>query len=824
MNPNRLGNKNSKEKTRPKSTERNKHLKTKSIENTTEEILDEVDASPASTNEKSDHNGDLKIDRNILQSSHSPQPPKERPKENILIRRTIPTSKYKQNKPKEKILIAKPVDSNNELDISKVIPAEPVEPSNVKSYNILGSYKEFKHQAARERQIQLLSAKSSLIPINDSNNNTRSESLTNSSEGKNVNQTNALQHWEKQMEARRKQQEYLARKMGSDQDMLVMNQSDSFRSVQEERTLIDRAMPLKDYGKGYRVGSEFWKQVEGIGGNEDISITLGETEKGNVASIEHIGHPSNVKSEMGTNWSTTSRMRTIHHNWMNSTYLSERKEYLKDVINELDPHKPYMDELEVIGHSFNFPKLNNYSVLSFNETKGEKIIENDDLFGEEENSTPKSDDPLACYEDVYPAPTFGPSLVINGQTAQWEGPPVKESDEETSIEVDLSFETAISQLCKCCVALTNDGTTVIHFSWRKLPKYDPFGLKKGKPEERFYFDIRDGIILPGQTISIPFVFQSGNAGIFTEQWCLQTHPVLCGGRRMLVNLHAVATRPNELEKERQQLEEQYEVRQNNRMASRIVEDILRGVSTPPRVPSPTPLLTEEEQFSAKNEQFHYNTSTTNKLKEFFLELEPEANWDLSIVSLLKNIENIEDEDTKEDALKRLNTELVSFSRSSSKPLGKDVYDKCYKAICQSMDKFVERSMILRNNLGLPEKEFIIKQDTPAFGKKSKKVAEVQKISRNEQAKSPNKKETAQLKSKTPNTKEKNKVDVIPIPTIQKEESQDSTTSSVQNESQLLNYGKYMDEMYTQVYNCLQEMADNLEATLTSEQQHEKISL
>ena len=56
----------------------------------------------------------------------------------------------------------------------------------MKSYNILGSYKEFKHQAARERQIQLLSAKSSLIPINDSNNNTKSESLTNSSEGKNV--------------------------------------------------------------------------------------------------------------------------------------------------------------------------------------------------------------------------------------------------------------------------------------------------------------------------------------------------------------------------------------------------------------------------------------------------------------------------------------------------------------------------------------------------------------------------------------------------------------------------------------------------------------
>lgn len=48
-----------------------------------------------------------------------------------------------------------------------------------------------------------------------------------------------------------------------------------------------------------------------------------------------------------------------------------------------------MEELEVIGHSLNFPKENNYSVLSFNETKEEKFVENDDLFVEEENSTSK---------------------------------------------------------------------------------------------------------------------------------------------------------------------------------------------------------------------------------------------------------------------------------------------------------------------------------------------------------------------------------------------------------------------------------------------------
>jgi len=71
-----------------------------------------------------------------------------------------------------------------------------------------------------------------------------------------------------------------------------------------------------------------------------FSITLGETEKGSVPPIEHIGCPSNVKSEMGTNWSETRRMKDVHYNWWNSSYLRERSDYLRDIIDELDPHKP----------------------------------------------------------------------------------------------------------------------------------------------------------------------------------------------------------------------------------------------------------------------------------------------------------------------------------------------------------------------------------------------------------------------------------------------------------------------------------------------------
>lgn len=44
-----------------------------------------------------------------------------------------------------------------------------------------------------------------------------------------------------------------------------MNQGDAYRIKQEVRHVIDRSIPAVDYGKGYRVGSEFWNQRPLIG-------------------------------------------------------------------------------------------------------------------------------------------------------------------------------------------------------------------------------------------------------------------------------------------------------------------------------------------------------------------------------------------------------------------------------------------------------------------------------------------------------------------------------------------------------------------------------
>jgi len=63
-----------------------------------------------------------------------------------------------------------------------------------------------------------------------------------------------------------------------------------------------------------------------------------------------------------------------------------------------------------------------------------------------------------------------------------------------------------------------------------------------------------GLLLPGDVIKFPFIFKSPNAGIFSEQWEFQTHPVVCGGAKLLVTLRGVALKQDKYEEQRNELE------------------------------------------------------------------------------------------------------------------------------------------------------------------------------------------------------------------------------------------------------------------------------
>ena len=72
---------------------------------------------------------------------------------------------------------------------------------------------------------------------------------------------------------------------------------------------------------------------------------------------------------------------------------------------------------------------------------------------------------MADYEDVIPLPIFGPSLTINGHSAQWNGS-VAEKENNSGLKMRLQFEAETGLKATSSIDITNDGTAAIYYSWR----------------------------------------------------------------------------------------------------------------------------------------------------------------------------------------------------------------------------------------------------------------------------------------------------------------------------------------------------------------------
>lgn len=95
----------------------------------------------------------------------------------------------------------------------------------------------------------------------------------------------------------------------------------------------------------------------------DISIysmTLTKSEQGYPRPIEHIGVPKSVRNEKGWYW-PPHHTTPVHYPWHKNPYLEERKEQLKDVITELDPHRPVCS-VKVV-YLIDLPYNSNYEIF-----------------------------------------------------------------------------------------------------------------------------------------------------------------------------------------------------------------------------------------------------------------------------------------------------------------------------------------------------------------------------------------------------------------------------------------------------------------------------
>ncbi|XP_073444151.1 MYCBP-associated protein isoform X4 [Dendrobates tinctorius] len=624
----------------------------------------------------------LAIKPEDLEKLRLPRRPKEEQKAPVRKQVLIRKPHDQEQSRKRRLLVARPVppgSASKGQDFSGVEVPLCDTRGLLLPHNILGTLQELSQEAAARGDVQI----AHLIPDDaqldihgtydgEKKLQQKTEVFTHPQK-----QDNALNNWRYHMNLRKRQLEALSRHLCKPNEQLLMNVSDDFRRVQEERHLIDRCIPPLEHGKGQHIGSEFWKIPEFIGDDlTGLAVTLTQCEQGYPSPVTRVGNPCTIKQETGS-----AERPSFHCTWDKSLYLQHRKEELKAVMEEMNFTKTDIDGLEVIGRGHPFTSVS-----------AECVSLSDEL-----QETPTEDkenqDPLSDFPDVVPDFVLGPSLLFCGQPAVW----VENSlsyREKVDISTRITFEALAGEKASSVLEVVNNGSAAVWYEWRRLPHATSLGDRHKEPRvQHFYFNTNAGVILPGETQTFSFYFKSLTAGIFSESWEFCTHPVLLAGALIQVSLWGISLYEDKTAPLREALERELESREALYIAQKMVQEIVDGVRSPERPQSPAIRLTEEEMFCILNPKLHYKHETIQELHQLWKEYispdvpsssdelldhsvqtsdiveseelkeeeELEHAWNLSVVELKQAAITIPDDEVRETFLLQLNRIVSELS-------------------------------------------------------------------------------------------------------------------------------------------------------------------
>nr|XP_057939929.1 MYCBP-associated protein isoform X2 [Doryrhamphus excisus] len=417
-------------------------------------------------------------------------------------------------------------------------------------------------------------------------------------------QAKALQNWDAYIRQRKRQQNMLSGRLQRPVENLLMNQDYSFKEIQEQRELLRRVLPLIQSGYGYRVGSEFWSFPQHYGDEvSGIRATLTLTEQGKQKPLTIVRQPCSILQESGI--TSSEVLHPASQIWDPNTNLHRHRHMIKDVLQGLDINKTDFSRLEVIGSSKPAAKVCHSPLLN------EAVEENKQYCKIETEKV----DTSTRYDDDQSDRLLIPALRFAGQLASWTGnSPCQQG--QVRISTTVTFEALVGELVSSQLQIHNVGSTAILFSWQKLPIPQSFSnLQSQSNSPHFYFNTSSGVIYPGGTLEIEFIFKSARPGLLTECWQLNTHPILLQGASIQVTLKGVSLYQDTTENQRQFIQRNLEETVSKKICQMIMYDVLRGIRTPVRATSPA------EPF-----KLQYLDQSEEELKKLLQEMNPERIW------------------------------------------------------------------------------------------------------------------------------------------------------------------------------------------------------
>ncbi|KAG1955827.1 MYCBP-associated protein [Pimephales promelas] len=616
----------------------------------------------------------LAITTQDLERLRVPKPPtdsqKPKPMIRVYVRKTRPPDEVGR---KVQVTVARPLPQDDQTPPPSFEYAGPGGPrfdaqGMVLPHSILGSLEDFRTEMQLRGEAELVEripvAQELLLLVVATESDSDDVAETGRSH-----QSHALQHWHHHMTERRRQQDFISRLLQKPAASLLMTRSGRFRRMQEHRKLIHR-------GHDRRVGREFWSLPQRYGDEmSGITATLTQSERGNPPDVTRIRHTLATRLESGN-----VVCDTLNSGWDQSLYLQQRLHQLKDTRGDFSPE---VEGLEVIGSAARSPPPD------------EREEEED-----EEEEQKENQDPLALFDDVISDVDLRPALRVSGDLALWTRITSSQQGQK-GISARLMFETVTGQSVSADLELKNEGSTVIYYSWERL-------THTHTRTQHFYFNSTTAVILPGSTKRISFIFKSVCAGIMTEVWRLNTHPVLMGGASVLVTLRGVALDQDKNAQQRAALQQELERKACVSLCQRILMDLIRGVRSPERPISPDDLyITEEQLFLTHNPGVQYQRGPVKALRGLWAQVSGSAHtpvWDLSLHALRQAVLSVPEthSEIRETCLSQFNSLMLELQRPHTHTPAVTSHIISLQLWRELLDGLVTESVRLRHKLGLPE--------------------------------------------------------------------------------------------------------------------------
>ncbi|KAL0020544.1 hypothetical protein WJX77_000174 [Trebouxia sp. C0004] len=405
----------------------------------------------------------------------------------------------------------------------------------------------------------------------------------------------SMAKWEAQQAVWARQQSSISRKMHRPVPELAMStvRAAEWRDKKELITTLEAAIPWTQRGAG---GADIWPLQ--LRDNWTRHVPLGnlfsglfveikeKTNAEQAAQLVSICRPELLEPHLfpasapgglpitaGGHPSRKAKRRS----WASSEYLAQRLEKFSGYLKETQPHKP--EAVAVTGNpvgpsQFSEDITLNDVAASLRLEQGEvaaALIKARDTLQEQarlqQQKETKQVAAAAAAEAAEKGKPKGPHLELSGQR--------------------LLFECASGITTCTSLALSNTGSTALHYRWERIQPH----THRRQTSMLFYMPDQHGAVLPNALHTFCFQFSPTANGMYTETWVLHTHPSTPQGPHH-VTLRGAAIGPNVLGRERRKVCAMLAEKEKSAKVEGALERILADVKPPPHA---MPVWSEVQQ-------------------------------------------------------------------------------------------------------------------------------------------------------------------------------------------------------------------------------------